>query len=305
LILFLLFSQCYAISYGNDSAHSGPESLLNKYLEIEKELEKNSGSVPFLVESSTNTNASLVDIYGTVKYPFEMVQNELLVPANWCNIVLSHPKVRTCTYTKVNDTWMLNIYSVNKSSESLEDAYEMEFVYRASELQPGYFDIVFTALKGPYRTKDHQFELEAIPLDKNITFIHGSYSFDYSVLVYFAMKILVGSKTGFSISGTDSAGNPIYVEGLRGSVERDVVYYYLAILAYLDTLQSPSDQRFERRNNEWYDLTTRFKNQLFEMKKKEYFTDKSQDWKNQQRLQGDLNSQEVCRRVNICLRGRN
>ena len=119
------------------------------------------------------------------------------------------------------------------------------------------------------------------------------------------MKIFVGSKTGFSIIGTDSSGNPVYVEGLRGSVERDVVYYYLAILAYLDTLEAPSDQRLERRISEWYDLTTRFKKQRFEMKKEEYFTDKSQEWKNQQRLQGDLNSQKICSRVNICLKRRN
>jgi hypothetical protein len=33
----------------------------------------------------------------------------------------------------------------------------------------------------------------------------------------------------------------------------------------------------ERRISEWYDLTARFKKQLFEMKKEEYLTDKSQD----------------------------
>jgi hypothetical protein len=302
----MLFSQWDAMSYGNYSSRSGAQSILDKYHEIEKELEqKNSGPVPFHVESAENKNTSHVDIYGTVKYPFEMVRNNLLLPTNWCDILLSHPKVRACTYKKIDDTWLFNIYVVNKSSESIEDADEMKFVFRVSELQPEYFDIDFTAHEGPHNTKDHKFELEAIPLEKNITFIHANYSFGYSLLVYLPMKLFIGSKIGFSITGTDSAGNPVYVEGLRGTVERDVVYYYLAILAYLDTFQAPSDQRFDRRISEWYSLTAKFQKQLAELKKEEYFTDKSQDWGNQQRLQGNLNSKKVCTTVIICLRGRN
>lgn len=289
MISFLLFYQWGAISYGDDSSRSGPESLLDKYHKIEKGLEKNSGPVPFFIESSVNKNASNVDIYGTIKYPFEMVQNELLVPTNWCEILLPHINVRACTYKKVNDTWLLNIYNVNKLSEPLEDAYQMKFEYRVSGLQPVYFDIALTAHEGPSHTKDHQFGFEAIPLGKKITFIHLRYSFGYSALGYFLMKIFGGTKIGFSIIGTDSAGNPVYVEGLRGTVERDVVGYYLAILAYLDTLKAPSDQRFERQISQWYDLTARFKKQLLEMKKEKYLTYKSQGWESQQRLQGDLN----------------
>lgn len=289
LISFLLFSQWSAISYGDDSSRSGPESLLGKYHDIQKELEKNSGPVPFHVESSVNKNASHVDIYGIIKYPLDIVQKELLVPTNWCQIVLPHLNVRACTYKKVNDTWLLNIYNVNKFSEPLEDAYQMKFVYRVSELQPVYFDIALTAHEGPFYTKDHQFGFEAIPLKKNITFIHLRYSFEYSALGYFLMKIFGGAKIGFSKVGTDSAGNPVYAEGLRGSVERDVVCYYLAILAYLDTLKIPDGQRFEKRVSQWYVLAALYKKQLLEMEKEDYFTHKSQDWKSQQRLQGALN----------------
>ncbi|MGD0282248.1 MAG: hypothetical protein ABSB95_07800 [Dissulfurispiraceae bacterium] len=289
LILILLFCQCGAKSYGEESYRSGPEPLLDKYHEIKKELEKNSGTVPFHVESSANAHASQVDIYGIIKYPFEMVQNEFLVPTNWCDIVLPHLNVRACTYKKVNDTWLLNIYNVDKSSEPLEDAYQMKFLYRVSVLQPEYFNISLTADEGPSHTKDHLLGFEAIPLETDTTFIHMRYSFGYSAFGYFLMKIFGGSKIGFSISGTDSSGNPVYVGGLRGIVERYVVYYYLAVLAYLDTLKSPPDQRFGKRISQWYDLTAGFKNQLFEMNKEEYFTHKNQDWKSQERLQSELN----------------
>ena len=55
------------------------------------------------------------------------------------------------------------------------------------------------------------------------------------------MKIFGGGKVGFSVIGTYRDGKPVYVSGLRGSVERDVACYYLAILAYLDTLRIPAN----------------------------------------------------------------
>jgi len=103
------------------------------------------------------------------------------------------------------------------------------------------------------------------------------------------MKLFGGSKVGFSVTGTDSNGNPVYVDGLRGLVERDVVCYYIAILAYLDTRKIPAEQRFEKRISQWYDLAGRFRKQLLEMEKEEYLTYKRQDRESQQRLQGDLN----------------
>lgn len=53
LILFLLFSQWSAISYGDESPRSGPESILAKYQPIEKELEIISGIVPCLAVAVT------------------------------------------------------------------------------------------------------------------------------------------------------------------------------------------------------------------------------------------------------------
>ena len=132
LISFLLFPEWGAISYGDESSRSGRESLIDKYHKIEKELEKSSFAIPFYVESSVSKNAAHVDIYGTINYPFDIVQNEFLVPSNWCEIVLPHPDIRACTYKKMHDTWLLNIYHVNKFPKPIEDAYQMKFVYRVS-----------------------------------------------------------------------------------------------------------------------------------------------------------------------------
>ena len=90
----------------------------------------------------------------------------------------------------------------------------------------------------------------------------GRYSYRYSRLGYFLMKsyfsIFGGGRIGFSVIGTDSDGNPVYVGGLRGAVEGYVLRYYLTIFAYMDTLKIPVEQRFEKRMSQWYDLTTRY-----------------------------------------------
>ncbi|HWR59577.1 MAG TPA: hypothetical protein VN328_11880 [Thermodesulfovibrionales bacterium] len=276
------------MDHSHGPSHIVRQSLLNKYHEVKKELEKSPFAVPFFIESSVSKTASHVDIYGTFKYPFDIVQNELLVPRNCCEILLPHPNVRACTNKKGKDTWRLNVYNVIKFSEPLEDAYHLKFEYRVNVLQARYFDVSLAAPDGPFHTKDHEFGLEAIPLDKDTTFLHLRYSYGYSSLTYLLMKLFGGRKIGFSVTGMDSSGNPVYVDGLRGSVERNVACYYIALLAHLDAHKVPAEQRFERRISQWYDLAGRYKEQLLEMEKEEYLVYKRRDLESQQRLQETL-----------------
>jgi hypothetical protein len=51
--------------------------------------------------------------------------------------------------------------------------------------------------------------------------------------------------------------------GVKGARERNAVRYYLALLAYLDTLQFTAEQRFDKRINEWFNLTEKYPRQLY------------------------------------------
>lgn len=106
----------------HEPSHIVREGLIDKYHKVEQELEKSTFAIPFYVESAVSKNASRVDIYGTINYPFGLIKNEFLVSTNWCEVVLPHIKVGACTYKKMNDTWLLDIYTVDKLSEPLEDA---------------------------------------------------------------------------------------------------------------------------------------------------------------------------------------
>lgn len=292
LIISSLFSSPWCeVSYCNESSPSEQESLINKYHEIEEELKESLFAIPFHIESSESNNTSYGHLYSIINYPLDTLKSELLVPASWCQIVLLHPDIRACTYQQMHDRWLLHIYNVANFSKPLGDAYHMKFVFPARAAESLYFDVAFTADEGPFHTQAHQFEFEAIPLTMDTTFIHLRYSYRYSSWGHFLMTIFSSGKVGFSVVGMDGDHKPVYIDGPRGSVERNVARFYLAVMAYMDTLNIPVEQRFEKRISLWYDLASPYRKQLLGMKKDEYLTYKRQDQRNQQKLQSDVDNE--------------
>jgi hypothetical protein len=88
----------------------------------------------------------------------------------------------------------------------------------------------------------------------------------------------VGSdKVGFTTVG-GASGDPQYVGGVRGLLERNTMRYYLAIDAYLATLDKPLDQRLAR----WFDATEQYPRQLHEVDRNAYLQMKAQEVQRQQ-----------------------
>ncbi len=61
-------------------------------------------------------------------------------------------------------------------------------------------------------------------------------------------------KVGFSIQGY-ADGEPVYIGGTGGIIERNAMRYYLALKAYLDTLRCRRRNGSRRRLHAWYDMT--------------------------------------------------
>lgn len=263
--------------------------LLSKYPEIKTKLEKNQFGIPVYLESKEEYSSLHVDVYGIIDYPFDGVRDALQSPSNWCDITSLLFNIKACTYRKVSDQWLLTLYSGRKYYQHPKDAYKLDFRFRIAALQPEYMDIALTAKKGPLLTRDHRIRIEAVPLDKGRTFIHFSYDYSYGVLARAAIKSYYATigrdKKGFSLVATGKKSDPVYVGGVRGSVERNAVRYYFAIQAYMDSLDIPWNQRVEKRTNRWYDLTARFPRQLYEMDKVEYLANKRREHTNQLLLQ--------------------
>ena len=267
----------------------GDDILLETYRRIEPKLERNSFGVPLFLESYERDDRVHVDVYGIVDHPFSSVLNSLKVPANWCDIVSLHPNVKVCTYRELTGGWLLTLYIGRKVYQPPEDAHQVIYHYRNVEQRQGYLDVGLSAETGLFGTKDHRMRFEAMPLDGGRTFAHVSYEYTDSVVLQLAEKVYFATlgrdKVGFTVKGTDRNGNPVYIGGPRGAIERTAVRYYLAIQSFMDTLRYPEESRFSMMTSGWYDLTGRYREQLFEMEKKEYLTCKTKEHLNRVILQ--------------------
>ena len=90
-----------------------------------------------------------------------------------------------------------------------------------------------------------------------------------------ASRCTIGSdKVGVTSTSKDAAGQPEYVGGVRGVVERNTMRYYLAIDAYMD-----APKQLEPRLAAWFDSTERYARQLHEVERDDYLAMKRNEYK--------------------------
>jgi hypothetical protein len=229
-----------------------------------------------------------MDVYGTLEYSFDVVARALQTPANWCAITPMHINIKACTYRRGRGDWWLTLYSGRKHYQPPADAFQLTMLFRVSEKQADHLVIALSANDGPLLTTNHRMRIEATPLAPARTFVHFSYSYRQGLPARMAIKgylsTLARDKIGFSTVAPENPRRPVYIQGLRGSLERNAVRYYLAILTYIDTLKIPAALRFEQRIAGWYARTARYP-QLFELERKEYLAMKRREHGNQLTLQ--------------------
>ncbi len=141
------------------------------------------------------------------------------------------------------------------------------------------------AATGPMGTRDYRLALEAVPLDDKRSFIHMSYAYGYGTAARLAMSAYLATagrdKIGFSITGKADDGKPVYIDGVRGVVERNTMRYYLAIEAYLGSLSAPPGEQQEKRLRDWFAATERHPAQLHEIDRDDYLAMKRHELQRQ------------------------
>ena len=286
----ILFSAGYASAV--EKTRQGEEILLATYHRNMVKLETNSFGLPLFLESFERDDRVYVDVYGIFDHPFSSVVNMLEVSANWCDIVSLHPNVKACTYRELPGTWLLTFYIGRKVYQPPEETRQVIYHYRKVDQKQRYLDIILSADAGPFGTKDHRMRFEALALDGGRTFVHVSYSYKDSVALRLAAKVYFATlgrgKVGFTVTGTDRNGKPVYIGGRRGAIERNAVRYYFAIQSCMNALHYPEKSRFSMRISKWYDLTIHYRKQLFDLDKNDYLTFKTKEHINQVILQRSI-----------------
>ena len=284
---FFLFTSASASAVAQP--RQGAEYLLDTYHRNMSKLETNSFGLPLFLESFERGDRVHVDVYGIFEFPFNSVVDVLKVPANWCDIVSLHPNVKACTYKELPNAGLLTFYIGKKVYQPPQDTRQVIYNYRVVKQQKGYLDIVLSADEGPFGTDDHRMRFEALPISEGKTFVHVSYEYSDSVALRMAEKAYFATlgrgKVGFTVTGTDGSGKDIYIGGPRGAIERNAVRYYFAIQTFMNTLRYPEQRLFSTRISQWYDLTSRYRKQLFDQDRKDYLTGKTTEHRNQLTLQ--------------------
>lgn len=264
-----------------------------KHLELKNALDNNAYHLPIYISSTAENELQQGHIYGIIHHPFEVIKKTLTSAKNWCEITPQHLNIKACTYYEMNNHCHLTFYTGRKYYEEPDSTFKLEYNYSVILQQDNYFHTQLDAENGPLGTYNYKLFVKAIPIDEHSSFIHFSYSYQQGLLANIAMSTYLSTigrnKIGFTITGSDQQNQPVYIDGIRGVIERNVVRYYFAIQSYLDNLAIAADKQFPTRIDNWFDLTEKYPQQLNEMDKKDYIKYKLAERANQLGLQDALN----------------
>lgn len=281
------------------AAVAGPDRLVGQYNSVKNKLTSDTFGVPIHLEADGGKRIMQGDVYSVVDHPFPRVRDALRRPANWCDIAGQHMNIKACVYRPVDKQCQLTFYAGGRHYDDLAELYRLNYNYEFSQHTKDYFQTVLSASQGPYGTKDYQIIAEAIPLDPSSTFLHFRYSVRYGTLARVAMRLYLATfgrnKIGFTVVKQNRRGNPVYVKGMQGVVERNSMRYYFAIQSYLDAEGAPASKRFETRIQSWFGLIDKHRRQLYEIERKDYLKDKRREQLAQEQLQLRINQTTTIR----------
>jgi hypothetical protein len=258
------------LSLGAVQAHADAGSLRARHTELQPQLRSNSYGRQMVIDSTEGSNTLQGDVYAVLDHPFERVSGALQDPTAWCDIMMLPFNTKAC---RANGQ-RLNVRIGRKYNQPVDQAYAIDFSFSNVAASSTYLQTRLNAPEGPVGTRDYRIEVEAIPLEGGKTFMHMSYAYGFGTAGRFAMQAYLAttgsSKVGFTANG------------VRGTVERNAMRYYLAIDAYLDTMDAPSAQRVDKRIERWFAASERYPKQLHEMDRETYVTMKRTEYGRQQ-----------------------
>ncbi len=271
------------------SASNPAEELRARYAASSEQLKHNPFQQPLFLDSSESSKSLKGDIYALVDYPLATFQAALDDPADWCDVLILHLNTQYCHVLSNRADAVLTINIGAKYEQPLEDTYRVNLTYRAIAATPDYFQVRLYAEDGPLGTSNYRILLEAISVAGGQTFLHLTYSYDYGVVARLAMKTYLATvgrnKVGFTRVGKQANGQPDYMGGVRGSVERNTMRYFLAIDAYLSAVSSAPATQLNKRLQHWFTATERYPRQLREVDRGTYLKMKYSEHLRQQTAQ--------------------
>ena len=273
------------LGWGPAAQAQDAPSLKAKYDSLREKLANNPFQRPLVLESTQNSGDLKGEVYAIVDQPFSVVGPALQGTDHWCELLILHLNVKGCSVAGKPPAEVLNLVVGRKVDQALDDGYKVEFSYSMPAAGADYLRVQMAADAGPVGTRNYRLALEAVPLGDRRSFIHMSYAYAYGMSARLAMQAYLSTagreKVGFSVTGKTNDGKPVYIDGVRGVVERNTMRYYLAIEAYLGSLAVPAAEQQDKRLRDWFAATERHRRQLHEIERDDYLTMKRNELQRQ------------------------
>jgi hypothetical protein len=261
------------------SASAAADALRATHQRMSGQFGRSSFGRPIQLDSQETPSGLQGDIHAVVEHPLPAISAALKQSSQWCELLTLHINNRRCRAgTTPQGQDMLTLFVVRRYDKPVEQAFELPFVYRVASATPEYLSVEMNAASGPLGTSNYRVTLEAVALDDRKSFLHFSYSYDHNMMVRMATQAYLATfgrdKVGFTVEGKGADGQPEYIRGLRGLVERNAMRYFLTLDAYLSSGASASAERRERA---WFAAAEQYPRQLHEVDLDTYLALKRED----------------------------
>jgi hypothetical protein len=257
------------------------QALRAAYADLRPKLEKNAFGQPLHLSAREEDHRLTGDVHAVLPHSFAEAGKALADATQWCEVLLLPFNIKHCEAQK-GASAPLTLLVGRKYSTPIERTHRLEFRFQVAARSADYLRIVLTAPEGPFSTRDYEIVFELAPLDERRSIMHMKYSYAYGNIARAAMRTYlatIGShKVGFTTEGSDEAGKPALVRGMRGVMERNTMRYYLAIEAYLRSLRAPESERVARMIQAWFESVERHPRQLHELERDEYVPMKQKEF---------------------------
>lgn len=288
IVISFFLASVHAFALESATPENNAKTLKSKYTELVSQLNNNQYKRPLYLKSEESSDNLKGEIYAVVNHPFAKVSSALNNPAHWCDVLILHINIKYCQASSDKSGTILNVNLGKKYDQPLEDTSRVAFNYREIITSADYFAIQLNAEKGPLGTSDYRIWIESIPLKDGQAFLHFTYTYSFGLSGRIAMKSYLATigrdKVGFTSTDKQTNGQPEYIQGVRGVVERNTMRYYLAIDAYLEALAEPADSQPEKRFKLWYASNESYPRQLHEVEQEEYLNMKRKEYQRQQAI---------------------
>lgn len=259
--------------------NASAQAMRATHQRLSDKLERSSFGRPVQLDSMETADGLQGDVYAVVEHPLVDIGSALKGSAHWCDVLTLHINNRRCrTASGPQGREMLTLYVVRRYDKPIDQAFELPFVYKVSSATPEHLLVELSAETGPLGTSNYRVTLEAVALDERKSFLHFSYSYDHNTVVRLGTMAYLATfgsdKVGFTVTGKTPEGQPDYIRGLRGLVERNAMRYFLTLDAYLS---APGADQAERRQRRWFAAAEQYPRQLHEIDLDTYLALKRED----------------------------